>query len=111
MSVISCVVSGELLFMLPVVSWVAYSLFMDSMCLSRSSVPADQRQAATLGKAAGESARRVGRLGADKEGVPSSMFLILLGTLFPSTSPFPGEPLSSFHSPLRQSFFHATHIY
>lgn len=39
--------------------WVIYSLFMDSMCLFRSSVPADQWQAATLGKAAGESAWRL----------------------------------------------------
>lgn len=39
--------------------WVIYSLFMDSMCLFRSSVPTDQRQAAALGKAAGESTWRL----------------------------------------------------
>lgn len=113
MFVVSCIVSLEdCLFMLPIVFWVVYSLFMDFMHLSRSSVPADQRQAATLGKAAGESAQRVGLLGACKGGVPSPVLLVLLGALFPvCISPFPGEPLSSFQSQHRQSFVHATHMY
>lgn len=59
---------------------------MDSMSLSRSSVPADQWQAATVGKAAGEYAWKPGYLGVGKVGVPSSMLLFLLGALSPSTS-------------------------
>lgn len=66
---------------------------MDSVYPSRSSVPANQRQAATLGKAAGESAWRLGCLGAGKVGVPSSMHLFPVGAPFPlHVSPFPGEP-------------------
>ena len=56
--------------MLTVVSLVVYSLFMDVLCLFRSSVPADQRQAAALGEAAGESAGGAGHLEANEVQVP-----------------------------------------
>ena len=74
---------------------------MDVLCLFRSSVPADQRQAAALGEAAGESAGGEGRLEANKVQVPFPLHIFT----------FHGESLAWFQSLFRQLFIHATGIY
>ena len=63
---------------------------MDSMCLFRSSVPADQRQAATLGEAAGESGMPGGRQGKGT----------LLHALVSSRSTSPPTSLFSLENPI-----------
>lgn len=79
----------------PVVSVVHSSLgLLDfSSCACRSSVPADQWQAATLGKAAGESTGRMGDLVTGREG--AHQLLPLPEVLFSSHVSFPWRTPSS----------------
>lgn len=80
--------------------WGCLTSLHVSVCVCRSSVPADQWQAATLGKAAGESIGRMGDLVTGRGGATNSSPFRKF--FFSSHVSFPRRTPSSFQAQLRQ---------